>query len=230
MPRPGAEQEPGPASGPNPYVNLIAVAVMGSAFGLARKQMFRQGLDGNQESTQRTHQRQAIHTRGRRGGRGGQSTVSALSSRKSDLDTVKTARVGADCSRPSNQHNRGESPWRHRRCHQAMTLSLYPSSPQLEPGEHCACTQNYLWVLSHGTLLSGVKRDQSSVAGSAHHQPHIPGGVSSSLRGCRRARVPALHGASFILLGPSWASASVPRLTTGGRAESLPLCAHATRN
>lgn len=51
-----------------------------------------------------------------------------------------------------------------------MTLPFYPS-PQLEPEEHCVCTQTDLWVLNHGSLLSGVKRDWSNVTGSAHCSP-----------------------------------------------------------
>lgn len=88
MLRPGAEQEPGPASGPNPYVDLIAVVATRFAFDLVRKQIFHQGLDGKQESTKRTHQGKATHTRGRWGGRGGRSTVSCLSSRNSQIWTL----------------------------------------------------------------------------------------------------------------------------------------------
>lgn len=124
------------------------------------------------------------------------NSVRSVFHKQSDLDTVETARVGAGCSRPSNQCNQGESPWRHQRSHQAMALSLYPSSPQLEPGEHCTCTQNDLWVLSRGTLLSGVKRDRSIVAVPAHCQPHIHGGSAAVSEaagepGCTLCMVPA---------------------------------------
>lgn len=125
----------------------------------------------------------------------GDSQQCRLTVPETDLDTVKTAKVGTDCSRLSNQHSQGESPWKHRRRHQAMTLPFYPS-PQLEPEEHCVCTQTDLCVLNHGSLLSGVKRDRSSATGSAHCSPtHLARSAASSEAagepGCTLCVVPA---------------------------------------
>ena len=53
-----------------------------------------------------------------------------------------------------------------------MTLCLYPSSPQLEPGEHCVCTQHNLWVLSRGTLCYlGLRETEAAWQGQPTASP-----------------------------------------------------------
>lgn len=42
----------------------------------------------------------------------GDSQQCRLTVPETDLDTVKTAKVGTDCSRLSNQRSQGESPWK----------------------------------------------------------------------------------------------------------------------
>lgn len=185
MLQPGAKQGPSPASGLNAYTEPIDSSV--PALHLVwheNKPSARVWL-----GRRRTHQRKVTHTRGRRHGRRKQSSVHVVP--ETNLDTVKTATVGTDCSRLSNQCSRGESPWKHRRRHRPLC-----PSPQLEPEEHCVCTQNDLWVLNHGTLLSGVKRDWSSETGSAHCSlTHLARSAASSEAagelGCTLCVVPA---------------------------------------
>lgn len=128
--------------------------------------------------------------------RGTVNTFRSAVQKQSDLDAVETARVGASCSRPSNQHNQGESPWRHWRSHQAMTLSLCNPSPELEPGEHCVCTRSDLQVPSRGTLLSGVETAavwQGQPIGSPCGAMVGPAAVSEAAGepGCMLCMVPA---------------------------------------
>lgn len=125
------------------------------------------------------------------------NSVMSVFQKQSHLGTVKTARLGADCNRPSNQCNQGEGPWWHWRSHQAMTLSLHPSSPQLEPGEHCACTQNDLWVLGRHTLCYlGLRETEAGWQGQPTASPtYLLGAAAVSEAagepGCPLCMVPA---------------------------------------
>lgn len=169
--------------------------------------------------------------RGPTPGAGGVSSVRSVFQKQSDLDTVETARVGAGCSRCSNQCSQGESPWRHRRSHQAMTLSLHPSSLQLEPGEHCTCTRHDLWVLSHSTLCSlGLRETEAVWQGQPTPSPtYLVGSAAGSEAagelGCTLCMVTASFSLAPLGLQPLCQGSQ-----QGGRAEVVPVCAHATRN